>query len=758
MSAAGILLLRTTCLFVTAVMLFGGQAAGQTPHPACAPFLAARHWKAQFSITGSGNNSKTHSDAFTTTTASYGVSQSVQGSFEIPGGLPVNLKGGLIATRTATVNDRSVITQTSRVPPFSSSTTTTTFAANQNTSVTGGTFELESGCSRYRFSIGSVVQPATMTVVRTHSDDPRPRVESRTVPYFIGPVDRNPIEIMVDWTPVTSGGTTLTGTATVTGIAWVEGAATWTLTWRIEPAPPEDLQLVLISDAYHSWLPEAYIPPADAPPVSVASSLVNRAADDVVVRRGGNHLDFRAEVQRRDGTIATIGVRRFIYDLSDISNEPGKSMNFPVLASDADDDLAFTPTDNPHLTIMSKGRHAESVVPFVVPVDNFRVTSYDYGACGVLRVKAELSDGRILNGHLKGYSATSILVPRRKLGSCVGDTWREANGAVGLADNDDSDRLPLGDGHNGDGFTLYEEYRGWVAGRKHLRGKPDTKELFVRVEDAATVHTLSGIPFYSKLTGIRVYSGLFADEFPASRVMNANFRAQAHAYIQHGLRITLGTLYPRIVPELDVRQTPRQVDSIELLPLIAPQRGGATVAAFVQKTVAHELLHATGVLHHGEENVNERWILYLPGSPVRDPGLAPRIWRDGVGWIEYLTEKAPHLPLALPLDRLFESRPGWGGDSFAMPFRPPLGLMHGLHSGDQNCVMTYQFANTYRDNRKPNRFFYFEYEPFSYNLCTSPVGSVGNAAGHLPQPRFSHAFPGRGSCSGQVCVNDRDVH
>jgi len=44
-----------------------------------------------------------------------------------------------------------------------------------------------------------------------------------------------------------------------------------------------------------------------------------------------------------------------------------------------------------------------------------------------------------------------------------------------LADVTDNESDPVADGHPGDGFSLYEEYRGFIIGGQHVEVDPKKK-------------------------------------------------------------------------------------------------------------------------------------------------------------------------------------------------------------------------------------------------------------------------------------------
>ncbi|PYM11036.1 MAG: hypothetical protein DME18_15145, partial [Verrucomicrobia bacterium] len=113
-----------------------------------------------------------------------------------------------------------------------------------------------------------------------------------------------------------------------------------------------------------------------------------------------------------------------------------------------------------------------------------------------------------------------------------------------LASNDDSEDDPTGDGHKGDGLTLYEEYRGFSINAGHVRLDPKKKDLFV-LNEAGTQADL-GIALLERQSALRVHRvkgsefGLQSD-FTYTRIINHNHSDSApHVVDQHGIWIVNG--------------------------------------------------------------------------------------------------------------------------------------------------------------------------------------------------------------------------
>ena len=91
-----------------------------------------------------------------------------------------------------------------------------------------------------------------------------------------------------------------------------------------------------------------------------------------------------------------------------------------------------------------------------------------------------MSDGSKLVGHLEGDTAQEdIRLPLRSEQSLIADVWKQNHGVAGMADINDNESDPAGDGHPGDGLSLYEEYRGFIIDGQHVEGNPNKKDYFI---------------------------------------------------------------------------------------------------------------------------------------------------------------------------------------------------------------------------------------------------------------------------------------
>ncbi len=133
---------------------------------------------------------------------------------------------------------------------------------------------------------------------------------------------------------------------------------------------------------------------------------------------------------------------------------------------------------------------------------------------------------------------------------------------------DDAEHSPLGDGTTrGDGFTRYEEYRGFMVDGIHRRTQPDTqKDVFLCDEEGEEQHPLGNEDFDQ--TGLTIHM-LASDgsEYSGSRVVNfkSDGGSPAHFANQKGIRMIDGNWHDQLLGYCFwVVGTPNDIDHIEI--------------------------------------------------------------------------------------------------------------------------------------------------------------------------------------------------
>lgn len=491
-----------------------------------------------------------------------------------------------------------------------------------------------------------------------------------------------------------------------------------TYTWDLRRAT-FGAELIIEPDAYDTWLPLA-------------------GADEAAE---GNTMAVAARVRAGGEPVEAV---RFRFELVGTSREPGIAMNYPrpTFARTTPDFrltavTGETARDAEEGQWIEAGRATDAVV---------EVTSFDYGGWTTLRVTATLPDGTELVGRLATAPDQDVLpIPKRSATSLVAEAWRAAIGAG--ADAVDDDATPVGDGHAGDGLTVYQEYRGVVENGRHVRTDPRRKDLFVLNTIGGGV--LEGILLFQAVSELHVHHAFTLWEFDPSRVINTNRAAGPHAVDQHGL--WLRRLNPVFGEAVGGPGTPKAVVHIDLGDLGFSASTTADPAQRRAKLahVAHELLHGVNVHHHGDQDEGiVRWVVKTgaDGQPVRD-AEGSYVFRDPAG--RELDVRHERGGAFVPALAQFPDigRPG---------LTVYVGFDGGQHSGDEGCVMRYKVANVAASSSATTlRYWNATPQHVGLGLCRRPGGTGANAPGFMPRPRYGDARQG---CAPQLCVNDAHTH
>ena len=515
---------------------------------------------------------------------------------------------------------------------------------------------------------------------------------------------------------------------------------------RITLRPPP-LELVVEPESYETWVPEG-------------------ASDE---SKPGNRLNIKASLRAKGGKplAASIAVKKFTFTLEKRSKEPGVAMNWPVKKPDDEKkpDMKFEASENPTLSVTGEDGSVASTVKSA-PEATARLTSFDWGGWADLKVTAELPDGTVIQGHIAGMEQEdSIRLPKRKDDSHIADAWKKyMSGVCGrdlndLKDEDDSENIPVGDGNKGDGYTLYEEYRGFYEKGKHFRASPGKKKLFVH--DEVGDRSKDGIALFRQATKIEVHddftseefgrpSAVGAEDYVRTKILNENHAEGAHVVDQHGV-VLLQSLeqvsYAQALTKIPDGPigTPKNYRYIEITSAFDPgpegwnsamEGGTLIISDNYAKCIAHEMLHCCAVWHHGDTDEGRLTI-------KRNPTGTDLGYDTNNGWYSIVL-KDENDNFFVPEDAYWDTtRTPW------------YGAFHGQHSGVTDCLMTYDVARLYAGGG--NVFYYIlgsDRQLAGIGLCTSPEGTGTNKAGRKPQPRYGDADAGRGDCTHKICVND----
>ena len=191
----------------------------------------------------------------------------------------------------------------------------------------------------------------------------------------------------------------------------------------------------------------------------------------------------------------------FIFTLEDTSRYPGYCMN----AGDKDDrnfDIIFRETDQSNdsnftYTVSEDGQTL--TVNCTNPATTFTVVVFvrDYGAHShnkgsILHAVVKMNDKENADGTQKDNTSSNdddakncIAIPRDNNGNDIADSWQDDKTAVfygrdGFDPWSDDESGPGNNIFHGDGFTVFEEYRGFIKRprRAYPHGSKEERSLY----------------------------------------------------------------------------------------------------------------------------------------------------------------------------------------------------------------------------------------------------------------------------------------
>lgn len=485
----------------------------------------------------------------------------------------------------------------------------------------------------------------------------------------------------------------------------------------------------------------------------------------------GNDLDIQAKLQHADGTPTMAKADSIKFELTEVSKLSGVSMNSPKSpANPAPPDLQFDPSTNTALDLhVADGFTTRSIATTnhtSVSDAEAILTSYDWGGYATLVVTAFVSGGQTVVGYLEGHKETQdIPIPKRDINSKIADVWKLHHNAAGLSDDDDSDPTPRGDGTVGDGLTLQEEYRGFSENQDHIDGDPEVKDLFIRNDVGESID--GGISLFKDVSGLKTHPDMSKDEMADDRVINVNHGSMAHAVDQHGIIImrnpSASVGYSYASDPADSKKskvgTPGQIARIFIQSKIDPSGAGTTTQhrlnvnlgglPYINKLVAHEMLHACNVHHHGSgDGDSHDWAIYFPGNSQMTVA-APRVRDLTTGqWITVYREDGSDLVNLPPGSLLWQNMT----DSVIDLGSVTIGAWQGEHSGKEDCIMRYEFAEAYPSRKAIPDYYFVSNETAGSSFCTSKLGISDNTDTQAHESRYGSASAGE--CKTKLRVKD----
>ncbi len=782
--------MRVACatrLFVAAVLitigmcslLAGNASAQQLPN--CAPWVNQASWTGTISLQGSGQ--VVRGDGSTEK-----INQSATVSFTTDNpagdgcftGIPLNWVAGVngIKSYSVTINDEV------DVPVPKCGTTVNTFKVLNGTYPENAELVIDPFAGTYQVNMTTAVNALKFdSTLCDGTKQPTITWDS----FLYGP--HRPY--LVSGIKLPSSGLTLSGSVSYQDVGGFEvindPPVSWTITWNLVPTP-KNLDLVVTIPNYQNWRPAG------------GKSEKDIGTDPV---SGLSVLELDAQLIDKDtGVALTIPPEKLTFKLVGGSREPGVSMNWPDKNSATKDpDLAFDIAHNPLATIGSGGTTADFVPVNTAPVAAI-LSPHDWGGWATLNVTA-LLDGQTYQGHLQGSpSTTDILLPKRQQDSHIADVWKtKHNVPLSTPDTDDAEADPVSyPGCIGDGLTVYEEYRGFMENGKHIEGDISAKDFFIQNLIGADAEP--GIFQFTELTGLIVHKDIQKSEMDGvtgatlgDRLINFNHDQAAHVTDQHGVLIGTcrgtdgGAAFILTQSGQTLHGRPGLTNGICMQGRNSPgtlnpsdtHRGSITVADAASQFdlgVAHELSHSVGVAHHGElDNGSQLFTLLGPDDP-RNTKHVPAFLTNGqvVSLLEEESgeDRAPAMWAKIveivtkdcgSLSALYGPAPFGEVCTTVVNHAVPVfanlqfyvGHPHAQHSGEEQCIMRYFFANAYPKEGDSSVYYISKpgTETEGSGLCISPAGTGINSPSHKPQSRYSDAAAGRGDCQNWVCVNDK---
>ena len=182
----------------------------------------------------------------------------------------------------------------------------------------------------------------------------------------------------------------------------------------------------------------------------------------------GQSLPLVAKLQATGGGSTNAIAAQFTWELTKSSKEPGYAMNAPIANPGKDFDLKLEGSD---LILTDPNAQKAETRPGELMQSTVTVMPYDWGAFGTIKVTALMSDGSKLVGHLEGDTAQEdIRLPLRSEQSLIADVWKQNHGVAGMADINDNESDPAGDGPvGGAGYYFLCRHRDFHRPRQQQR-------------------------------------------------------------------------------------------------------------------------------------------------------------------------------------------------------------------------------------------------------------------------------------------------
>jgi hypothetical protein len=267
----------------------------------------------------------------------------------------------------------------------------------------------------------------------------------------------------------------------------VNGSVSVTATLTAELEDPGEVDVEI--EGYDSWIPTGDVDEENRP---------------------GNSIQVKAKVYATGQTGAEADRKaQIFFELKDVGGEKGVCLNWPLSPATGKADLRLLASENQGLEADPKGMEDFNLKSKgLVKEAKLKVSAFDFGAWGLLKVRAEDKDGKPLKVTYRGNAKEGLALPKDEDNNHIADAWQEAKGVFGLPSNWDEAEV-AGQTTKGDGFGLYQKYRGLVVatpgGRKHVRLEPREKAHFFI--DPQSLIDLDQWQLSTGIRGYRVFDG-----------------------------------------------------------------------------------------------------------------------------------------------------------------------------------------------------------------------------------------------------------
>lgn len=360
-----------------------------------------------------------------------------------------------------------------------------------------------------------------------------------------------------------------------------------------------------------------------------------------------NHIDVKSLLVFREAgkwnPALAHQCRIHFFELVNISTEKGVCMNDPV-PDEANQcrDLhiknerqheAFNDKKGGTCTVNQLFQEARTQKP--AKEYSLRIHARDFGAYGFLRSEAALKNktpeyvsvpvlktevdhpGGANRTKSKEYNDNRINIPKDIDENKIADGGWTVTGGGRMSDpasnKADEDSRPAGDGFNGDGFTAYEEYRGFrVIGaepgsNQHIRTAYNRKDLFIHNNDLP-------LNLFAVTSGLIIHP-ITSDQYISdnNKLVNFNFNPQLHETNQLGIFLINGGNHLNLLGIAEGANgqpaPPNWVNRVivyrdKVTAFSGPPRN-LNFNDKLSQITAHELAHACNVYHHGEGDPNQ---------------------------------------------------------------------------------------------------------------------------------------------------------